>query len=359
MSSSAMSSPTAGPRPQALTTGLEAVPRRKASYRGVDLEEMDLDAVLARRPAVVLVDELAHTNVPGGRNEKRYQDVEELLAAGIHVISTLNIQHLESLYDMVEGAVGVKVRERVPDKIVLDADQIVNVDITTEDLLKRLGRGQDLSARANLLGPGFFLPGRKPGAAARADLARAGFPDRCPAPRPGPRRVAVRAGPGPGLPGFAGAEQRGAAALRLAPGGSSEPQLVRALCPDSAREPGRHRCPDPANSVRYPDPGPAPGGDGLHLQGRKRRRDHPSFRPGVQDRPRRHRPAASDHRPEAVARASRRRRMSDSAFAGLDRGRSRQSRRRRAPGPPPWCGRRWKTAGPRRSRLSKGLRFGP
>ena len=127
---------------QALTAGLEAVPRRKASYRGVDLEEMDLDAVLARRPAVVLVDELAHTNVPGGRNEKRYQDVEEILAAGIHVVSTLNIQHLESLYDMVEGAVGVKVRERVPDKIVLDADQIVNVDVTTEDLLKRLGEGK-------------------------------------------------------------------------------------------------------------------------------------------------------------------------------------------------------------------------
>ncbi|MDD8025127.1 MAG: PTS sugar transporter subunit IIA [Acidobacteriota bacterium] len=127
---------------QALTAGLEAVPRRKASYRGVDLEEMDLAAVLARRPAVVLVDELAHTNVPGGRNEKRYQDVEEILEAGIHVISTLNIQHLESLYDTVEGAVGVKVRERVPDKIVLDADQIVNVDVTTEDLLKRLGEGK-------------------------------------------------------------------------------------------------------------------------------------------------------------------------------------------------------------------------
>jgi two-component system sensor histidine kinase KdpD len=127
---------------QALTEGLEAVPRRKASYRGVELEEMDLDAVLARRPAVALVDELAHTNVPGGRNEKRYQDVEELLAAGIHVVSTLNIQHLESLFNTVEEAVGVKVRERVPDKIVLDADQIVNVDITTEDLLKRLGEGK-------------------------------------------------------------------------------------------------------------------------------------------------------------------------------------------------------------------------
>ncbi len=127
---------------RALTEGLEAVPRRTTSYRGLELEEMDLDSVLARRPAVALVDELAHTDVPGGRNDKRYQDVEELLDAGIHVISTLNIQHMESLFDTVEKAVGVKVRERVPDKIVLDADQIVNVDVTTEDLLKRLGDGK-------------------------------------------------------------------------------------------------------------------------------------------------------------------------------------------------------------------------
>ncbi len=80
------------------------VPAAKTAYRGIDLEEMDVDAVLARQPAVVLVDELAHTNVPGGRNDKRYQDVEELLEAGIHVISTLNIQHLESLYETVERA---------------------------------------------------------------------------------------------------------------------------------------------------------------------------------------------------------------------------------------------------------------
>ncbi len=126
----------------ALTDGLETIPRRKVSYRGLDLEEMDVDAVLARRPTIALVDELAHTNVPGGRNEKRYQDVEELLEAGIHVISTLNIQHMESLFDTVEKAVGIKVRERVPDKIVLDSDQIVNVDITIEDLLKRLSEGR-------------------------------------------------------------------------------------------------------------------------------------------------------------------------------------------------------------------------
>jgi len=127
---------------EALLMGLEVIPRRKVTYRGIEIEEMDLDAILSRRPSVVLVDELAHTNVPGSRNAKRYQDVEELLAAGIHVISTLNIQHLESLYETVERATGVKVRERIPDRVVAEADQLVNVDITIEDLRRRLKEGK-------------------------------------------------------------------------------------------------------------------------------------------------------------------------------------------------------------------------
>src|SRR5262245_1834230 len=102
----------------ALVDGLEQAPRRKIEYRGVTLEEMDLDAILARRPNVCLVDELAHTNAPGSRYGKRYQDVEEIVRAGINVISTLNIQHLESLYDMVEHATGVKVKERIPDYVL-------------------------------------------------------------------------------------------------------------------------------------------------------------------------------------------------------------------------------------------------
>ncbi len=126
----------------ALLEGLEIIPRKKISYRGIEIEEMDVDAVLARKPEVVLVDELAHTNAPGGRNKKRYQDVEEILSAGIHVISTLNVQHLESLYETVERATGVKVRERIPDRIVATADQIVNVDVTTEDLRQRLSEGK-------------------------------------------------------------------------------------------------------------------------------------------------------------------------------------------------------------------------
>jgi two-component system sensor histidine kinase KdpD len=127
---------------ECLLQGLEVIPRRRLVHRGIEIHEMDLDAIIARRPGVVLVDELAHTNVPGSRNAKRYQDVEEILAAGIHVISTLNLQHLESLYNTVEQVTGVKVRERLPDRVVSDADQIVNVDITTEDLRRRLEEGK-------------------------------------------------------------------------------------------------------------------------------------------------------------------------------------------------------------------------
>jgi two-component system, OmpR family, sensor histidine kinase KdpD len=125
-----------------LLNGLEIIPRRTQEYQGITLEEMDLDAVLARKPQIVLVDELAHTNVPGSGNPKRYQDVQDILTQGIHVITTLNIQHLESLYDIVEGASGVKVLERLPDSVLAEADQIVNVDVTTEDLGERLREGK-------------------------------------------------------------------------------------------------------------------------------------------------------------------------------------------------------------------------
>ncbi len=125
-----------------LLEGLEVVPRRQVQYRGITLEEMDLDAVLARKPEVALVDELAHSNVPGSKNPKRYQDVEDLLRVGIHVISTLNIQHLESLYDLVEAHIGVKVHERIPDTVLAEADDIINVDISPEDLLRRLREGK-------------------------------------------------------------------------------------------------------------------------------------------------------------------------------------------------------------------------
>jgi len=127
-----------------LLEGFEIIPRVVREYKGIKIEEMDVDAILARRPApaVALIDELAHNNVPGSRNLKRYQDVQEILDAGIHVITTLNVQHLESLYDTVEKFVGVKVRERLPDTVISEADQIVNIDLSTEDLRKRLEEGK-------------------------------------------------------------------------------------------------------------------------------------------------------------------------------------------------------------------------
>jgi two-component system sensor histidine kinase KdpD len=118
----------------ALAEGLERVPLWRVEYKGVTLEEMDVDAVLRRRPTVALVDELAHTNAPGSRHPKRYQDVEELIRAGINVITTMNVQHLESLHDMIERFTGVKVKERVPDYVLAEADQIINVDVSSEDL---------------------------------------------------------------------------------------------------------------------------------------------------------------------------------------------------------------------------------
>src|SRR3984957_16208364 len=130
-------------RPQtiALLDGLEIVPRARLEYRDATFEEMDLDAVLARRPEIALVDEFAHTNVPGSRNEKRWQDVEELLDAGIDVISAVNIQHLESLNDVVEKITGVPQRETVPDAIVRAADQVEMVDMTPEALRRRMAHG--------------------------------------------------------------------------------------------------------------------------------------------------------------------------------------------------------------------------
>ncbi len=121
---------------------LEVVPRRRVRYRRVELEEMDVDAVVARRPQVVAVDELAHTNVPGSKNRKRYEDVLEILDAGIHVMTAVNIQHLETLNDAVSRVTGVRVRETVPDTFLHRADEVVNVDVSVEELRTRLRQGK-------------------------------------------------------------------------------------------------------------------------------------------------------------------------------------------------------------------------
>lgn len=122
--------------------GFEQVARKRLSYRNVELEEMDVAAILARHPQLVLVDELAHTNVPGSEREKRWQDVEMLLLSGLDVYSTLNIQHLESLKDVVAGLTGVVVRERIPDRVLENADEVVLVDVTPETLQERLREGK-------------------------------------------------------------------------------------------------------------------------------------------------------------------------------------------------------------------------
>jgi len=130
------------PRTAELIRDIEVVPRKLVPYRGATFEEMDLDAVLLRKPEVALVDELAHTNVPGsGRNEKRWQDVMELLDAGIGVVTTVNVQHLESIADAVEHMTGAKVRERVPDWVVRKADQLELIDSSPEQLRRRLVHG--------------------------------------------------------------------------------------------------------------------------------------------------------------------------------------------------------------------------
>ena len=127
---------------EACLEDLEVIPRRMTMHRNIAVTEMDVPAILSRRPQVVLVDELAHPNAPGSKNQKRWQDVEELLNAGIHVISTLNIQHLESLYEIVEQATGIKVKERIPDWVVTGADEVVNVDISVDDLQQRIRTGR-------------------------------------------------------------------------------------------------------------------------------------------------------------------------------------------------------------------------
>jgi two-component system, OmpR family, sensor histidine kinase KdpD len=142
-----------------LAVDLEIIPKRRQEYRGVMVEEMDVEAILTRKPQVALIDELAHTNVPGSQNAKRYQDVQDIITSGIHVVTTMNVQHLESLYNIVEKAVGVKVWERLPDSILAEADQIVDVDLTTEDLRKRLQEGKIYPPeRIEIAMANFFTP---------------------------------------------------------------------------------------------------------------------------------------------------------------------------------------------------------
>ncbi|MBS1776129.1 MAG: universal stress protein [Bacteroidetes bacterium] len=126
----------------ALLEGLPIIPRRNLFYKGKELEEMDLEAIINLRPEVVIVDELAHTNIEGSKNEKRWQDVVDILEAGINVISALNIQHIESLNEEVKNITGIEVKERVPDSVIALADEVVNIDLTADELITRLKEGK-------------------------------------------------------------------------------------------------------------------------------------------------------------------------------------------------------------------------
>jgi two-component system sensor histidine kinase KdpD len=127
---------------EALIDGLPVIPRRKLFYKGKELEEMDLNAIISLRPEVVIVDELAHTNIEGSQNEKRWQDVRDILNAGINVISAVNIQHLESINEEVERITGAAIKERIPDKVLQLADEVVNIDLTADELIGRLKEGK-------------------------------------------------------------------------------------------------------------------------------------------------------------------------------------------------------------------------
>ena len=210
----------------ALLLGLEILPRRRVDYRGGELEEFDLDAALARKPGILLLDELAHTNAPGGRHAKRWQDVEELLDAGIDVYTTLNIQHVESLNDVVAQITGVRVRETVPDAILERADEVELVDLPPEELLERLREGKVYLRRAGRARRAQLLPARQPARAARARAAphrrarrrgRAGLPRASTASRrPGrrPSASSSASGASPASARLVRAARRMAAGLR-------------------------------------------------------------------------------------------------------------------------------------------------
>ncbi len=168
---------------------LEVIARRAVPYKGRHLEEMDLPAILARRPEVVIVDELAHTNVPGTENVKRYQDVEDLLAAGISVMTAVNIQHFESVQDIVSRVTGVDVQERVPDRILRQADAIVNVDLPSEELRERLKAGKIYPAER--IGPALENFFTEENLASLRELAMRQIADRLEAERRGPDRTAA------------------------------------------------------------------------------------------------------------------------------------------------------------------------
>ena len=288
------------PRTQAAVNGLEVIGRRRVTYKDTILEEMDLDAVLARHPDVVLVDELAHTNVPGSRHEKRWQDVEEVLAAGIDVYSTLNIQHIESLNDLVARITGVRVQETVPDTVLQMADEIKLIDLPPEDLIQRMREGKVyMPAEAGrALGNFFSRPNltalrelAMQTAAARVDADRAGVVVRPRGGAVGGRAPALALRPG-GADRVPGSGLRAGGALRVRRRAGPRGSGGRGACGVPAavaglrERPGGHPVGAPARGpppggvhLRAPGHGPAPGHRGGALLPARRGRGSGSLAP--------------------------------------------------------------------------------
>ncbi len=314
-----------------LAQGLEIIPRSRHEYRGIGIEEMDVDAVLARKPQVALIDELAHTNVPGSRNAKRYEDVQDILAAGIHVITTLNIQHLESLYNVVENAVGVKVRERLPDSVLAEADEIVDIDLATADLRQRLEEGKIYPAdRIQTALANFFTPSnleKLRELALRELAAQIDF-----------RRRETQA------------EESGPASDQIMVCLSSHGPNSEKLLRYGSRLAGRlnrnwyavyvqtpvrggqgHRRPDAATPLGKPDPGQAAGRHGLYLQGGGDCRYPSPLRQRIPRRPHRGRASASETLLEEIWKEQGCRRRPDEKSQGIHDHRPRYVRRPRLP----------------------------
>ena len=276
----------------ALIQGLEVVPRRKIEYRGVTVEEMDVDAVLARHPQVAIVDEVANTNAPGSAHRKRFEDIEAILAAGINVICAFNVQHLESLNDLIERVTHVRVRETVPDRIVKKADQVVNLDLSVEDLIDRLKSGRSTRRtrcpRAReLLHPGEAAQPARAGPARGGGVGGAGAhtADRIP-------QAAARERARDGVHVVLLAPRRGHAPTRIPLRGTPEHGLVRGLRGDAGRVSRPHRFRRPAPPAREHREGQGDGRRGRALEGKGPGRGAAGLRPLAQRRLHHDRPLA-------------------------------------------------------------------
>ena len=158
------------PETEALLQGLPLLPRRKLFYKGKELEELDVQGLINLHPEVVIIDELAHTNIEGSKNEKRWQDVMDVLDAGINVISAVNIQHIESLYEEIRVITGIEVSERIPDSVLDEADEVVNIDLTADELVTRLKEGKIYAADKIAIALREFLSAGEDPAVAGADV---------------------------------------------------------------------------------------------------------------------------------------------------------------------------------------------